>query len=69
MKANPKFNKTSREQKKGRLFVVQFNNKTDIYDHAYEFEHQYFDVQIKGLKSRLGKLNFRLDRLQKQLNL
>ena len=67
IKGNPKFNKTSREQKKGSLFVVQFKNKTDIYDHAYEFEHQYLDVQIKGLKSRLGRLIFRLDRLQKQL--
>ena len=48
IKGNPKFNKTSREQKKGNLFVVQFKNKTDIYDHAYEFEHQYLDVQIKA---------------------
>ena len=66
-KGKPKFNKTSREQKKGNFFVVQFKNRTDIYYHAYQFEHQYLDVQINKLKSRIGKLVFRLDRLQKQI--
>jgi len=64
-KGNPQFNKTSREQKKGNFFVVQFKNKTDIYYHLYQFEHEYVDIQIKTLKSRLGHLEFRLDRLQK----
>ncbi len=66
-KGKPKFNKTSREQKKGNFFVVQFKYRTDIYYHAYQFEHQYLDVQISKLKSRVGKLAFRLDRLQKQI--
>ena len=66
-KGKSKFNKTSREQEKGNLFVVQFKYRTDIYFHAYQFEHQYLDVQISKLKSRIGKLVFRLDRLQKQI--
>jgi IS605 OrfB family transposase len=68
VKGKPRFNKTSREQKKGNFFVVQFKNKTDIYYHEYQFEHEYVDVQIMTLKSRLGYLEFRLDRLQKQLD-
>ena len=63
----PSFNKTSREQQKGNLYVVEFKKKTNIYYHAYQFEHNYLDVQIKALKNRLSRLEFRLDRLQKQL--
>ena len=61
----PTFNKTSKEQKLGRFFVVQYKQNTDIYYHAYQFEHDYVDVQLKDLKSRLGRLHFRLDRLTK----
>ncbi|MCM3654282.1 IS200/IS605 family accessory protein TnpB-related protein [Metabacillus litoralis] len=67
IKGKPSFNKTSREQQKGNFFVVQFKKKTDIYYHAYQFEHHYLDIQLKALKNRLGRLEFRLDRLQKQL--
>jgi hypothetical protein len=67
IKGKPSFTKTSREQQKGNFFVVQFKKKTDIYYHAYQFEHHYLDIQLKALKNRLGRLEFRLDRLQKQL--
>ncbi|GGM23654.1 hypothetical protein GCM10011351_06800 [Paraliobacillus quinghaiensis] len=64
---NPKFNKTSFEQQKGNFFVVEFKSKTDLYYNAYEFEHLYLDVQIKHLTSRLGRLEFKLDRFKKQI--
>ncbi|MEQ2528548.1 IS200/IS605 family accessory protein TnpB-related protein [Bacillaceae bacterium CLA-AA-H227] len=64
---NPKFNQTSREQQFGHFFVVKFYEKTDIYYHAYQFEHDYLDVQIAHFKNKLGRLKFRLDRLQKEL--
>ncbi|MGM0900691.1 MAG: IS200/IS605 family accessory protein TnpB-related protein [Bacillota bacterium] len=67
VQGKPKFNKTSREQQKGSFFVVQFKKKTDIYYHEYQFEHEYLDMEIAFLKSRLGRLNFRLDRLRKLL--
>lgn len=64
----PKFNKKSREQQKGNFFVVQYKKKTDLFYHAYQFEHEYLDVQINYLRSRLGLLEFRIDRLHKQLS-
>ncbi|TKC14926.1 IS200/IS605 family accessory protein TnpB-related protein [Robertmurraya kyonggiensis] len=67
MKGQPILNKTSREKQFGHFFVVQFNEKTDIYYHAYQFEHDYLDVQIAFLKSKLGRLEFKLDRFQKQI--
>ncbi|MGE7183846.1 IS200/IS605 family accessory protein TnpB-related protein [Peribacillus sp. NPDC006672] len=67
IKGKPAFNKTSREQKMGRYFVLPFKKKTDIYYHAYQFEHEYLDVEIRNLQSKLGRLNFRLDRLEKLL--
>ncbi|WP_226670617.1 IS200/IS605 family accessory protein TnpB-related protein [Metabacillus litoralis] len=67
VKGTPTFNKTSREQQKGNFFVVEFKTKTDVYFHAYQFEHEYLDVQITSFKNRLGRLEFRLDRLNKQL--
>lgn len=68
VKGKPKFNKTSREQQMGQYFVVQFKKITDIYYHAYQFEHEYLDVRIRELRSRLGRLEFRLDKLQKLLH-
>ncbi|PGK52474.1 transposase [Priestia megaterium] len=68
IKGKPTFNKTSREQKRGNFFIVQFKKQTDIYYHKYQFEHEYLDVQVKYLKSRLGRLLFRVDRLEKQLH-
>ena len=46
---------------------MEFKKKTDIYYHAYQIEYHYSDVQIKAFKNRIGRLEFRLDRLQKQL--
>ncbi|MEQ2525096.1 IS200/IS605 family accessory protein TnpB-related protein [Bacillaceae bacterium CLA-AA-H227] len=63
----PKFNQTSREQQVGHFFVVKFKFRSDIYYHAYQFEHVYLDVQIAHFKNRLGRLEFRIDRLQKQI--
>ena len=68
IKGKPTFNKTSKEQQRGQYFIVQFKEKTDIYYHAYQFEHEYLDVRIQTLRSRLGSLAFRLDRLQKLLH-
>ena len=68
VKGKPTFNKTSREQQKGKYFVVQFKRKNDIYYHAYQFEHVYLSPEISKLKSRLSRLNFRLDRLEKLLS-
>ncbi|WP_020060577.1 hypothetical protein [Bacillus sp. 123MFChir2] len=68
IKGKPTFNKTSKEQQRGQYFVVQFKKRTDIYYHAYQFEHEYLDVRIQTLRSRLGSLEFRLDRLQKLLH-
>ncbi|MFD3449388.1 IS200/IS605 family accessory protein TnpB-related protein [Microbacteriaceae bacterium 4G12] len=68
IKGKPKFNKTSKEQQMGRYFVVQFKKRTDLYYHAYQFEHTYIDQEIKRLQSKLNKLSFRFDRLQKQLH-
>ncbi|MEH7457618.1 IS200/IS605 family accessory protein TnpB-related protein [Bacillus sp. JJ1127] len=68
IKGKPKFNKTSKEQQMGRYFVVQFKKRTDLYYHAYQFEHTYIDPEIKHLQSKLRKLRFRFDRLQKQLD-
>jgi hypothetical protein len=57
IKGKPSFNKTSREQQKGNFFVVHFKKKTDIYYHAYQFEHHYLDIQLKVLKNRLGRFS------------
>ncbi|RTR27907.1 transposase [Robertmurraya yapensis] len=38
-----------------------------MYYHAYQFEHDYLDSQIAFFKRKLGRLDFRLDRLQKQI--
>ncbi|MCD8508874.1 MAG: IS200/IS605 family accessory protein TnpB-related protein, partial [Bacillus sp. (in: Bacteria)] len=67
VKGKPKFNKTSPEQQKGRYFVVEYKGKTDLYDNQYDFEHLYLDVQLERLESRLGRLTFKLDRIQKQM--
>jgi IS605 OrfB family transposase len=67
IKGKPSFNKTSPEQQKGNYFVVEFKERTDLYYHTYDFEHLYLDVQIKHIASRLGRLEFKLDRFQKQL--
>src|SRR5699024_8158869 len=68
IKVKRKFNKTTREQQKGSIFVVEFKKKTDLYYNRYDFEHLYIDVRIKQLTSLLGHLKFRVDRLQKQLS-
>ncbi len=66
VKGKPKFNKSSREQQKGNYFVVEFKKQTNIYYHAYQFEHEYLDKEITFLKAKLGRLNFKLDRFNKQ---
>ncbi|SFO65073.1 hypothetical protein SAMN05720591_102159 [Halolactibacillus alkaliphilus] len=67
VKGTPTFNKTSPEQQKGAFFVVTYKCYTRLFYCAYDFEHQHFDVEIKHLKSRLGQLNFKKDRYEKQL--
>ncbi len=68
VKGKPKFNKSSREQQKGNYYVVEFKKQTNIYYHAYQFEHEYLDKEITFLKAKLGRLKFKLDRFNKQLH-
>ena len=56
IKGKPRFNKTSREQKRGNFFVVEYKKRTDLYYHAYQFEHEYLDWQIESLKHRLRSM-------------
>ena len=67
VKGTPTFNKMSREQQKGAFFVVTYKHSTRLFYCAYDFEHQYLDVNIKHLKSCLGQLNVKKDRYEKQL--
>lgn len=67
VKGKPRFNKNSREQLRGNYFVVQFKSQTDLYYNAYDFEHIYIDKEIRELTSRSGQLDFRIDRLEKQI--
>jgi transposase len=63
----PRFPKDVREQQIGDFFVVKWKKKTDLYQHAYQFEHEYLDVQIKKLKSKIGFLTFKLHRFEEEL--
>lgn len=67
VQGKPKFNQTSPEQQRGVFFVVHFKKRTDLYYHPYSFEHQYLDMEIQRLRSRLGNLEFKWDRYEKQL--
>lgn len=67
IKDNPTFPKKAREQKQGHYFVVTFKEKTDIYYHAYSFEHTYLDPSIKRLKTRTGFLTSKLNRKKEEL--
>ncbi|GIO23290.1 IS200/IS605 family accessory protein TnpB-related protein [Oceanobacillus sp. J11TS1] len=57
----PKFPKNAREQKKGHYYTVSYKNYTEIYPHAYAFEHLYLDPKIKGIQHKLGLLTSRLN--------
>ncbi|MBO0962089.1 IS200/IS605 family accessory protein TnpB-related protein [Neobacillus sp. MM2021_6] len=63
----PSFPQKSREQKLGNYFVVQFKKKTDIYYHAYQFEHAYLDIQVNRTKTKIGFLTFKLHKFEEQL--
>ena len=67
VKGKPSFPKNSKEQKAGNFFVVNFKHRTDLYYHAYEFEHHYLDVQIKKLKNKIGFLTFKQNRRLEEL--
>jgi hypothetical protein len=49
----PSFPKNSNIKKKGNFFFVLFKKQTNLYDHAYQFEHGFLDAEIKKLKSRI----------------
>jgi hypothetical protein len=51
----------------GNFFVVQFKKKTDIYYHAYQFEHGFLDREIQRIKTRIGFLTFKLNKFEQQL--
>ncbi len=67
VKGKPTFPKNSREQKAGNFFVVTFKYRTDLYYHAYDFEHHYLDVLIKKLKNKIGLLTFKQNRRSEEL--
>ncbi|ASN06577.1 RNA-guided endonuclease TnpB family protein [Virgibacillus necropolis] len=63
----PSFPKNSRIKKLGNYFVVQFKNKTDLYYHTYQLEHTYLDTEIKRRHTRIGFLNFKLNKYEDSL--
>jgi hypothetical protein len=46
---------------------VRFKKETDIYYHAYQFEHGYLDAEMKKLKTKIGFLTFKLHRFEQEL--
>ena len=62
------FPKNSNIKMLGNFFVVQFKRKTDLYYHAYHFEHGFLDKEIKKLENRIGFLIFKQNRVEKELN-
>lgn len=67
IKGKPTFPKNSNIKKSGNFFVVQFKKKTDIYYHAYPFEHSYLDKEIRKLKTKIGFLTFKLNKYELEL--
>lgn len=67
VKGKPQFPKNSNLNKMGNFFVVQFKKKTDIYYHAYQFEHGFLDREIQRIKTRIGFLTFKLNKFEQQL--
>ena len=67
IKGKPSFPKNSNVGKMGSFFVVKFKKKTDIYYHAYQFEHEYLEREIQKLQTRLGFLTFKLNKYEKEL--
>ena len=67
IKDQPTFPKRTKEQQYGNYFVVQYKEKTDIYYHAYQFEHTYLDPAINQLKTRIGFLTSKLNKKQAEL--
>ncbi len=63
----PTFPKNSNVKKMGNYFVVQFKSRTDLYYHAYQFEHVFLDREINRLKSRIGFLTFKQNRFDEEL--
>lgn len=63
----PSFPKNSNIKKMGNYFVVPFKKQTNLYDHAYQFEHGFLDTEIKRLKSRMGFLTFKQNRFEEEL--
>ncbi|WP_246202593.1 IS200/IS605 family accessory protein TnpB-related protein [Virgibacillus doumboii] len=67
IKDNPTFPKNAKEQKQDNFFVVNFKKKTDIYYHAYQFEHTYLDPAIHQLQTRIGFLTSKRIRKEEEL--
>lgn len=67
VKGNPSFPKNSKEQKAGNFFVVNFKHRTDLYYHAYKFEHHYLDIQIKKARNKIGFLTLKQNRRLEEL--
>ncbi len=63
----PKFPKNAREQRQGHYYTVSYKDHTDIYPHAYAFEHLYLDPKIKGIQHKLGLLTSKLKRKEEAL--
>ena len=61
------FPKNSNIKKLGNYFVVQFKKRTDLYSHAYQFEHVFLETEMKKLKNRIGFLTFKQNRFEQEL--
>jgi hypothetical protein len=68
VKGNPSLPKNLNLVQHGNYFVVRFKKKSDIYYHSYQFEHEYVDQEIKKLKTRMGFLTFKRNRIQDELD-
>ena len=47
--------------------LCDLKRKTDLYYHAYHFEHGFLDTEIKKLENRIDFLIFKQNRFEKEL--
>ena len=66
IKGRPTLPKNSNVKKLENFFIVQFKKKTDIYYHAYQFEHECLDREIIRLQTRIGFLTFKQNRFEQE---
>ncbi|WP_458415474.1 IS200/IS605 family accessory protein TnpB-related protein [Schinkia sp. CFF1] len=50
------------------VWAVHYKKETNLFYHAYHFEHHYVDVEIKHLQNKLGRLQFKVNRLAQEMD-